>query len=49
MCVVRRWACEVRCAHDDWHVEVGLFPFRVLEVKFIASDEQPQFGCRTGW
>ena len=26
MCVVRGWACEVRCGHDDGHVEVGLFP-----------------------
>ena len=26
MCVVRGWPCEVRCGHDDWHVDVGLFP-----------------------
>ena len=26
MCVVRGWVCEVRCGHDDWHVEVALFP-----------------------
>ena len=26
MCVVRGWACEFRCGHDDGHVGVALFP-----------------------
>ena len=26
MCVVRGWACGMHCGHDDWQVEVGLFP-----------------------
>ena len=44
MCVVRGWACEVRCSHDDWHVEVALFPLcscvsRIHRVD--KSDEQP--------
>ena len=33
MCVVRGWACEVRCGYDDGHVEVGLFPLLFLRVR----------------
>ena len=37
MCVVRGWACEVRCGHDGGHVEVGLLPLCLVINRHVCE------------